>query len=235
MKNYTKIILMALLMATSLPSFSTVHNVQVSNSTFTPSVLNIEAGDTVIFTNTGGFHNVKADDGSFRCSTDCEAAPADGSGAPSSSAWVAEITFNSVGSFNYFCEIHGGLGGSGMSGVINVTAPTSTVHEIRLSNSLFTPNDLTIAPGDIVNFINDAGFHNVRADDDSFECSEGCLGVGTNLTSEPSSVNWNVFVVFDNLGDVPYYCEQHGNTGGVGMSGVIRVIDSDIIFSNSFE
>ncbi|VAW35594.1 UDP-N-acetylmuramate--alanine ligase [hydrothermal vent metagenome] len=233
-KITTTLVLLALL-SISAKSFSATHNVQVSGLTFTPAILNIEAGDTVIFTNVSGFHNVKADDGSFRCSTDCEVTPNDGGGALSSAAWVAEITFNSIGSFNYFCEAHGGVGGAGMSGVINVIAPTATVHEIRSDGFTFTPDDITIAPGDIVNFINDQGVHNVRADDDSFECSDGCLDTGKNLSSEPSSTNWSVFVTFDALGDVPYYCEQHGGTGGSGMSGIVRVSSSDTIFINGFE
>ena len=218
----------------SLSSLATVHNVTVQNFTFSPAILNIEAGDTVIFTNVGGNHNVKADDGSFRCSTNCEVTPGDGMGAPSSASWIASITFNSVGNFNYFCENHGSPGGGGMSGVINVVAPTSvTVHTVQVINFTFDPVDITIEPGDIVNFRLIEGFHNVRADDDSFECSEGCLNTGKNLTSEPSSTLWNVFVKFDNFGDVPYYCEQHGAPGGVDMSGIIRV--DDTVFSDSFE
>jgi plastocyanin len=218
----------------SLSSLATVHNVTVQNFTFSPAILNIEAGDTVIFTNVGGNHNVTADDGSFRCSTNCEVMPGDGNGAPDATNWVSSITFNSVGNFNYFCEVHGNSGGVGMSGVINVIAPVSTVvHTIQVFSNSFNPVDLTIEPGDIVNFVLSEGFHNVRADDDSFECSQGCLNTGKNLTSEPSASPWDVFVKFDDFGDVPYYCEAHGNVGGVGMSGIIRV--DDTVFTNSFE
>lgn len=77
-----------------------------SNLTFSPAVLNIEVGDTVTWRNTGGFHNVAADNGSFR------------NGDASSSAWTFSQTFNSPGTVRYFCEIHGGTGGSGMSGLI---------------------------------------------------------------------------------------------------------------------
>jgi len=226
-----------LLLATSLflscISFAATHNVTVDNVTFSPASLTIEAGDTVIFTNIGGNHNVVADDESFRCSTNCEIVAGDGNGAPSSASWVTSITFNSIGSFNYFCEVHGGPGGVGMSGLINVIAPTSAVHIVQVINNTFDPVDLTIEPGDVVNFVLIEGFHNIRADDDSFECSEGCLNTGKNLTSEPSSVLWDVFIKFDAPGEVPYYCEAHGNTGGIGMSGIIRV--GDVIFTNGFE
>jgi len=198
--------------------------------------LNIEAGDTVIFTNTSGFHNVKADDGSFRCSTNCEVVPGDGAGAPSSDAFVAEITFNSIGSFNYYCEIHGGQGGSGMSGVINVVAPTSSkVHALQVSNFEFSPQDLQIEVGDIVNVFKVSGSHNISADDGSFKCSDGCINTGKNLSSSESSNNWSVYIPFNEVGENPYFCEPHGGPGGIGMSGIIRVTLPDNIFSNGFE
>ncbi len=235
MKSINKIIF-TLAMFCNLSAMAAIHNVSITSNTFTPSVLNIEAGDTVIFTNNGGFHNVEADDGSFRCSTDCRTTAGGTQGQASSAAWVAEITFDSVGQFNYFCVIHGSAGGGGMSGVINVVAPTTAiVHEVRSTNLVFTPNDLTINQGDFVNFINDIGFHNVLADDNSFQCSQVCLGGGKNLTSVANSANWSVFLKFDTLGDIPYFCEQHGGVGGSGMAGIIRVIDPDVIFTNGFE
>ena len=237
MKNKaTKFALIIIILILNTVSMSAVHNVTISSNSFSPSVLNIEAGDTVIFTNTSGFHNVKADDGSFRCSTDCEVTPGDSAGAPSADAFVAEITFNSVGSFNYFCEIHGGVGGSGMSGVINVAFPTSTtVHEVRTDGVNFVPPDLTIETGDIVNFINDGGTHNILADDGSFKCSDGCSGTGKNLSSAPSSNNWNFFLPFNEVGENPYFCELHGASGGTDMSGTVRVTLSNLIFTNGFE
>ena len=216
-------------------AFSTVHNVQIVGNTFVPSSLSIEAGDTVIFQNSGGFHNVKADNGSFRCSDACEIIPNDGAGAPISSWTSLSLTFNSVGDFNYYCEIHGGVGGSGMSGIIQVVAPSNVAADILVRNFSFAPASVNVNLGDVVRFRLDQGTHNVRADDDSFECSEGCLGTGKNLTSEVSSNPWDVYVIMENLGAVPYYCEAHGNVGGVGMSGVINVNPPDLIFANGFE
>ena len=229
--NINRLVTILILLMCSVSAAATVHEVQISGTTFSPASIQIEAGDTVRWINDGGFHNVVADDGSFKCSDLCEIAPNDGNGLPSSSWNVIEITFNNIGIFDYFCEVHVGLG---MTGSVEVVFPTTkNVHQVMTNGLTFVPDDLTILAGDVVNFINVAGFHNVRADDDRFECSEGCLGSGTNLTSEPSSVLWDVFVSFNNVGDVPYYCEQHGGVGGVGMSGVIRV-ESDIIFIDGF-
>ena len=92
---------------------------------FSPMTLNIHAGDTVIFTNFGGLHNVVADDGSFRCARGCDGDGLGGNGSPSDSIWVSTVFFPNAGSYGYFCEIHGAPG-VGMWGTINVTTVVST-------------------------------------------------------------------------------------------------------------
>jgi plastocyanin len=93
------------------------HNVQVGpngTTTFVPATLNIAAGDTVTFTNTGpspGFHNAVSDDGTTFSS-----------GAASSTTWTYVATFATPGTFGYHCTIHGAAG-QGMAGTINVTVP----------------------------------------------------------------------------------------------------------------
>ncbi|MBL8299730.1 MAG: hypothetical protein JNN30_15445 [Rhodanobacteraceae bacterium] len=95
---------------------------------YSPSSLTIQAGDTVTFRNAGGFHNVVADDGSFRCSVDCEREGygLSNSGAPSSSSWSQTMTFNLPGEVGYYCSVHGGPGGAGMAGKIIVQAGGSS-------------------------------------------------------------------------------------------------------------
>jgi plastocyanin len=111
----------------------TTHDVAISGFTFSPSQLTINVGDIVRWTNNGGFHNVVADDNSFT------------SGAPSTSIWVYEHTFNSTGTNPYYCSPHGGVGGVGMSGVITVQSATGitnnniTVEEFRLFQNYPNP------------------------------------------------------------------------------------------------
>ena len=104
--------LMLLIISTSGYSQS-LHNVELSNFQFSPDNLTIEVGDTVRWTNVGGTHNVLADDNSF---TRGPAAPA---------PWTFEHVFTATGNNPYYCEPHGGAGGSGMSGVITVEQPVS--------------------------------------------------------------------------------------------------------------
>lgn len=91
----------------------------------------------------------------------------------------------------------------------------------------FTPAQLTIFQGDIVRFVNGGGLHNVRADDDSFICALDC-----NLHGTPSSQPWQVSRTFNRLGDIGYYCEQHGDLTS-GMRGSITVIDR--LFVDGFD
>src|SRR5512144_591326 len=58
---------------------------------FSPQFLTIQAGDTVTFLNLGGYHNVVADDGSFRCAHGCDGDGQGGSGNASDSLWFVSV------------------------------------------------------------------------------------------------------------------------------------------------
>jgi len=96
-------------------------NVGGAQLVFSPATLTIVAGDTVTFTNQGGFHNVAADDGAFRCAQNCSGSGGD----PDSTLWSSTITLASPGTVGYHCEIHGAAG-QGMFGTITV-APAPPV------------------------------------------------------------------------------------------------------------
>ena len=90
--------------------------VTASNFVFTPSNITIHSGDTVIFRNGGGMHNVVSN-GLFRCANGCDSAG--GNGNPADNAWTTAITFTGTGSLQYYCEMHGAPN-SGMSGTITI-------------------------------------------------------------------------------------------------------------------
>ncbi len=97
-----------------LYAVAATHTVNVLDPTsFSPSSLTIEVGDTVQWINAaGGFsHNVTADDSSFNSTT--------------SSGFTFSRTFNSVGEILYHCTVHStsaALGGTTMNGSITVVA-----------------------------------------------------------------------------------------------------------------
>jgi plastocyanin len=92
------------------------------------------------------------------------------------------------------------------------------------SDLTFSPSSLTITAGDTVTFKNGGGFHNVASDPGSvtsFRCANGCDGAGGN--GNLSSAAWSATVAFPTAGTVGYFCEAHGSSGGVGMSGTITI------------
>ena len=125
---------MTLAICLSFVTNAATFNVEVSNLKFTPNNLEIEVGDTVIWTNIQGFHDVVADDASFS------------SGAPAFS-FVFEKTFNTAEEILYHCSVHSSPGrdiNSFMNGRINVIAqqvepePTFEINQ-GISGSWFFP------------------------------------------------------------------------------------------------
>lgn len=111
----------------------TSHDITVTNFSFSPTPLTITTGDTVRWIAVLGTHNVLADDGSFT------------SGPPALAPWEFTHVFTTAGSNPYYCEPHGGPGGTGMSGVIIVEDPVSVpekelfVNEFRIEQNYPNP------------------------------------------------------------------------------------------------
>jgi plastocyanin len=94
-------------------ALATNQTVTLTPNVFTPGTVTVFQGETVTWNNTGGTHNVKFDDGTYTMPAAAQSAP-----------WTVSRTFNTPGSFRYYCVVHGGPGGVGMSGIVNVTAAT---------------------------------------------------------------------------------------------------------------
>ena len=85
-----------------------------------------------------------------------------------------------------------------------ITVTGGTTHQVGISGFTYTPNTLTIAPGDSVSFTA-SGVHPLRTDDDIFSCDANCTQT------------------FNTVGEFRFYCNNHGGPGGQGMSGIITV------------
>ncbi|GMR09580.1 MAG: hypothetical protein BMS9Abin28_0399 [Anaerolineae bacterium] len=84
-------------------------NVQVVDNNFQMKVITVPVGTTVTWVYDGALpHTVTSDTGLFDSGTMGEGD-------------LFTYTFDEAGSFPYFCKFHGGAGGSGMSGVVEVT------------------------------------------------------------------------------------------------------------------
>jgi plastocyanin len=114
MRWFPTLCVVAVLSAGAPPAHAaTTHHVRVQDNGFTPSVLAIEPGDTVIWTAMETQHTVTADDGRFdfhpgRSLDQGEQVP-----------W----RFDAVEEVRYHCRIHGAAGGQGMAGLIRVGTP----------------------------------------------------------------------------------------------------------------
>lgn len=86
------------------------HTVTATGMIFTPSSLTISVGDTVVFDNVSGFHNVNGTQATFPTN------PASFGNTTANATWSYTFVFNIVGNYNYQCDVHA----PGMSGTIAV-------------------------------------------------------------------------------------------------------------------
>jgi plastocyanin len=92
------------------------HLVVASGMTFTPSLVDVQVGDTVTWENQGGLHNVVAADLSFRCANGCDGQPG-GNGNPATNAWSFTLEFNTGRDLAFACEVHAA---GGMVGLLQI-------------------------------------------------------------------------------------------------------------------
>jgi plastocyanin len=92
--------------------------VTASGLTFTPADITITVGETVQWDNVSGSHNVNGNQATYPGNPESFY-----SGFPANAPWSFSHTFNTVGFYNYRCDIHGGMG---MTGTITVESPTLT-------------------------------------------------------------------------------------------------------------
>ena len=89
----------------------------------------------------------------------------------------------------------------------------AATHDVSVRNSFFTPNDLTIEVGDTVRWTNNAGFHDVTADDGSF--------------ASQTSNSFTFSRTFMSVAEVLYHCSVHSSPGlniNSNMNGRINVV-----------
>lgn len=100
-------------MLMSLVARAATHEIEIGEGSFLPDQLSVDIGDRVEWVALSAEHTVTADDGSFDSLASWDTVP------------LGEkfgVTFLTPGVFRYYCTIHGSPGGSGMAGVIVVSA-----------------------------------------------------------------------------------------------------------------
>lgn len=124
MRTLRLFFVLALSAALTLPLFAAQHTVTVQNFSFNPADLTIAHGDTVIWNNTGGFHNVRHLGNPSLFGNTAASAP-----------WTYQFVFSDVGdsTFHYDCEIHPSM----MQGTVTVQPPSSVISPLRSAAASF--------------------------------------------------------------------------------------------------
>lgn len=206
MKTYTQLSLMVLSFALATPLFSqTTHDVSIQNFTFSPASLEINVGDIVRWTNNGGFHSVDANATTFPNN------PETFGNSNGPAGWVYEYTFNIPGEYDYRCGVHTAT----MFGDITVIGDLPTIHDVTVSDFVFTPEFIQIEVGDIVRWTNVDGFHNVDGNQTDFPDNPEAFG------NEPGFPGWVYEHTFSIEGTYDYQCVIHPF-----MLGQVEVVES---------
>jgi plastocyanin len=121
-------------------SAQTSHNVNVSDFQFDPAQLTINEGDTVIFTNTNGTHNVNGTVQDFPDNPESF-------GNSVGSGWTFTFVFNTPGNYDYVCDVHPAMTGrvivSPVSSVENATSGNAKIQVYPNPATDFVTFDLT--------------------------------------------------------------------------------------------
>lgn len=104
----------------------TSHEVTVSSNQFSPSELTINVGDTVVWTNVQGNHNVN---GTIQSHPENP----ESFGNSVGSGWTYFYVFSLPGEYNYNCDPHAILG---MTGVVTVEDVSTSLSEARSESEL---------------------------------------------------------------------------------------------------
>ena len=173
-KLAVRILALAFFLAAS--SRAATHNVTVGPDTaFHPQTLTIAVGDTVVWMNAGGTHDLRADDNSF-------------SRGVSGAAWTFSQTFNAAGTVGYHCTVHGGPG-IGMFGTIIVQGSGGGGEQrgtLRFSLGSYSAGEAAGSSNVVVQRINgDDGPVSVQ-----YGAAAGTATAGQDFTAVSGTLNW---------------------------------------------
>ncbi|OFX17945.1 MAG: hypothetical protein A2033_15320 [Bacteroidetes bacterium GWA2_31_9] len=137
MKNYNivqGVLIILLFWNIQFSKAQTKHNIQVSNSEFSPSLLTIEDGDTIVWSNSAGFHNVNGQNSTYPNNPTSF-------GNSLGTGWTYSFVFTTTGTYDYRCDAHFS---SGMTGkvIVNNTSYVETKYN-KNKSTLFYPNPFT--------------------------------------------------------------------------------------------
>ncbi len=221
-RSWTSLPFLVAVLAAS-PALAANVEVLVSSYQFTPSLVTIQVGDSVTWRNVEGSHDVVADDGSFF------------GGDTSANNWTFTHTFNSPGSFGYYCSPHINFGMQGM--VVVQGGSNSNPGVIQLDRASYTVNEGGSVTVRVNRLTGDDGAVSV-----GYTTSAGSAGAG-DFTAVSGTLTWpdgnddprtfTVAAAQDSLDEpIEFFTIQLGAaTGGAILhtqrSATVNILDDD--------
>ncbi len=183
--------------------------VLMDDNFFLSADVTAEPGTRIIWRNTGSRpHTATSDDGLWDSGTK----------QPGESwSWTVPIDAQPDSTLPYYCVFHGDTGGIGMSGTIRVGTHASSTDSVvvQMQDNFFTDATITVMPGTKIVWDNTGNRpHTSTADDGTWD--SGTVDAGQRWS-------WIVPASTPLGTTLPYYCQFHGDAGGQGMAGLIRV------------
>ena len=156
---------------------------------FSPGQLVIEVGDTVVWNNIQGWHDITTTSG-----------PEDFSYGPAGSGWTHQFVFTQAGVYDYECSV--GSHALTQFGTITVveeqtkyTIVAGGTPDSDTPDPYFSPNQLTIQAGDTVVWNNIQGWHDITT-----------TSGPEDFSYDPAGSGWTHQFIFTQVGVYDYEC-----------------------------
>ena len=122
------------------------HAVSVTSNVFTPDEIIINEGDTVVWTNNGGVHNVNGMQASYPSNPESF-------GNNVGSGWTFSHVFTITGTYDYQCDPHVALGMVGKVTVLDLPPDTLTINFIGMTPHVGQMLTLYVREGSSGNYL----------------------------------------------------------------------------------
>ncbi|MEJ6777490.1 MAG: plastocyanin/azurin family copper-binding protein [Crocinitomicaceae bacterium] len=196
MKNFTLLSLIILVSVKCLGQ--TTHTVNSGSFYYTPASLTIDVGDSVVWINDGGFHDVNGANNSITNEPYNNPVIFNSDATNDIDAVIFSFKFNVPGVYNYDCSI-GEHAASGMTGLVIVEAPLNSINEIISKDIYIYP----VPVNDVINIHGIESLKNIKSLD--------ILSLEGNkvLTFENSSYSYDISSLSDG---VYFFVIEYGNS-----------------------
>lgn len=190
-------------------AFSEVHEIQQTGLSFIPDTVIASPGDTIRWVHGSGSHTVNHGDCAFE---DNPLFSGPINNANPVLEWVIPDAVN--GNIPFFCSVSSHCSTFGMSGeIIIVPRSGSTVHDVQQDGFTFSPEQISVQPGDTVRWSWSAGNHTVTSGDNNTCIADG-QSFDVALDAGNDTVLW--VVPEDMPNSIEYFCRFHCELGHIG-------------------